>query len=209
MGVPTGLIAVVRAGSAAECLTIVRGLAEGGVSVVEITFTVPGAVEVIAELVAEAGATPGLVVGAGTVLDAAQCAAAIEAGSAFVVSPVTDLEVVAEARRASVACVGGALTPSEVLAAMRAGVDAVKLFPIGSAGGPSYLRALREPFPGLRAVVSGGVRPEDVPAYLESGAHAVCMGGALIDRRAALAGDVAAVAERAAKTLASLGPPET
>ena len=197
------LIAVVRADSAPECRTVVRGLRRAGVEAIEVTFTVPSAAELIAELAAEGGG----LLGAGTVLDAAQCRAAIDAGARFVVSPVTDPAVLAEARRGGVACIGGALSPSEVWAAMSAGVDAVKVFPVSSLGGPSYLRALREPFPTLRAVVSGGVRPEDVAAYLEAGAQSVCMGGALIDRRAAAAGDVEAVARHAAAVLSRIGGP--
>ena len=100
--------------------------------------------------------------------------------------------------------VGGALTPTEVLASMRAGVDAVKLFPVGSVGGPAYLRALREPLPGLRAVVSGGIGAGEVRDYLAAGAHAVCLGGALIDRAAASRGDVEAIAARARQALAQI-----
>jgi 2-dehydro-3-deoxyphosphogluconate aldolase/(4S)-4-hydroxy-2-oxoglutarate aldolase len=99
-----------------------------------------------------------------------------------------------EAHRCGVPYVGGALTPTEVLASMRAGADAVKLFPVGSVGGAGYLRALREPLPGLRAVVSGGIAAGEVGGYLAAGAHAVCLGGALIDREAARLGDTAAVA---------------
>ncbi len=190
--VPTGLIAVVRASSREECRTIVTGLVKGGVPTIEVTMTVPGALEVVREL-AGAGAT----VGVGTVLNLEDCAGACAAGAEFLVAPVTDLDVLGAARRAGVAYVGGAFSPSEVLAAMRAGVDAVKIFPAGAVGGPAYVKALREPFPELRAVVSGGVGPEDVAGYIAAGAHAICMGGALVDRAAALAGDVERVAAHA------------
>ena len=115
--------------------------------------------------------------------------------------PVTDPAVLARAHDRGVPYVGGALTPTEVLASMRAGSDAVKLFPVGSVGGAGYLRALREPLPGLRAVVSGGIAAAEVPGYLAAGAHAVCLGGALIDRAAADRGDVDAVAAHTRRVL--------
>ena len=113
--------------------------------------------------------------------------------------------MLARAHDHGVPYVGGALTPTEVLASMRAGSDAVKLFPVGSVGGPAYLRALREPLPGLRAVVSGGIGAAEVRDYLAAGAHAVCLGGALIDRAAASRGDVEAIAARARQALAQIG----
>jgi 2-dehydro-3-deoxyphosphogluconate aldolase/(4S)-4-hydroxy-2-oxoglutarate aldolase len=141
------------------------------------------------------------VLGAGTVLDPEACSDCAAAGAAFIVSPVTDPAVLARAHDRGVPYVGGALTPTEVLASMRAGSDAVKLFPVGSAGGAGYLRALREPLPGLRAVVSGGIAAAEVPGYLAAGAHAVCLGGALIDRAAAGRGDADAVAAHATRVL--------
>ena len=156
------------------------------------------------------GPSPGIsyrdttVLGAGTVLDRRACGQAIAAGARFVVSPVTDPPVLEQAHRDGVPYVGGALTPTEVLASMRAGADAVKLFPVGSVGGAAYLRALREPLPALRAVVSGGIGAADAQGYLAAGAHAVCLGGALIDRAAAGRGDVEAVAARARQGLAQV-----
>ena len=190
--VPGGVIAVVRAASAAEARTVVSGLARAGVAAVELTMTVPDAVEIIAEL-AGSDAMSGTVLGAGTVLDPAEAGACARAGARFLVSPVTDAAVLAAAHRCGIPYVGGALTPTEVLASMRADADAVKLFPVGSVGGAGYLRALREPLPGLRAVVSGGIAAGEVGDYLAAGAHAVCLGGALIDREAARRGDVDAV----------------
>ena len=192
-GVPAGVIAVVRAPTAGQARAIVRGLILAAVPAVELTMTVPGAVRIIAEFAASA-LSGGTVFGAGTVLDPEACSACAAAGAAFIVSPVTDPAVLARAHDRGVPYVGGALTPTEVLASMRAGSDAVKLFPVGSVGGAGYLRALREPLPGLRAVVSGGIAAAEVPGYLAAGAHAVCLGGALIDRAAARRGDVDAVA---------------
>ena len=197
--VPPGLIAVVRAASASECRTIVSGLIMAGVPTIELTMTVPDALRVLAEFSAAKA-----IMGCGTVLDPQVCQACIDAGARFVVSPVTDTEVLNVARRAGVPYVGGALTPSEAKASMRAGVDAVKLFPIGLVGGPKYLRALLEPFPKLRAVVSGGIDPTDVETYLTAGSHSVCIGGKLIDRLAALAGDVDSVARHAQEVMMTI-----
>jgi|HubBroStandDraft_6_1064221.scaffolds.fasta_scaffold21550_5 2-dehydro-3-deoxyphosphogluconate aldolase/(4S)-4-hydroxy-2-oxoglutarate aldolase len=203
--VPAGVIAVVRAATAAQARVIVHGLVRAAVPAIELTLTVPGALTILAEA-ARAVARPGsgTVLGAGTVLDRRACQEAVAAGARFVVSPVTDPPVLEQAHRDGVPYVGGALTPTEVLASMRAGVDAVKLFPVGSVGGPAYLRALREPLPGLRAVVSGGIGAGEVAGYLAAGAHAVCLGGALIDRAAAGRGDVEAVAARARQALAQI-----
>jgi 2-dehydro-3-deoxyphosphogluconate aldolase / (4S)-4-hydroxy-2-oxoglutarate aldolase len=196
------VIAVVRAASAQECRTVLRGLIRAEVPAVELTMTVPDAVTLIREFAAYlADARAGTVLGAGTVLDSAQCAACVEAGARFVVSPVTDVSVLEEAHRRGVAYVGGALTPTEVLASMRAGADATKLFPVGSVGGAEYLRALREPLPELRAVVSGGIPADEIAGYFAAGAHAVCLGGALIDRQAARRGDATAVETRARRVM--------
>jgi 2-dehydro-3-deoxyphosphogluconate aldolase/(4S)-4-hydroxy-2-oxoglutarate aldolase len=203
--VPSGVIVVVRAGTAAQARTIVHGLVAAAVPAIELTLTVPEALTILAEaagLVARPGSRT--VLGAGTVLDRRACEEAIAAGARFVVSPVTDPPVLEQAHRDGVPYVGGALTPTEVLASMRAGADAVKLFPVGSVGGAAYLRALREPLPGLRAVVSGGIGAADAQGYLAAGAHAVCLGGALIDRGAASRGDAGAVAAWARQGLAQI-----
>jgi 2-dehydro-3-deoxyphosphogluconate aldolase/(4S)-4-hydroxy-2-oxoglutarate aldolase len=203
--VPAGVIAVVRAASVEECRTVVRGLIRAEVPAIELTMTVPDAVALVREFVAYlAGARVGTVLGAGTVLDPAQCAACAKAGAKFIVSPTTDVSVLKEARRHGVAYVGGALTPTEVLASMRAGADAIKLFPIGSVGGAQYLRALREPLPELRAVVSGGISADQAIGYFGAGAHAVCLGGALIDRDAARRGDVTAVETKARRVMGQI-----
>ncbi len=158
------------------------GLVRAAVPAIELTLTVPEALTILAEA-ARAAARPGsgTVLGAGTVLDRRACEAAIAAGARFVVSPVTDPPVLEQAHRGGVPYVGGALTPTEVLASIRAGVDAVKLFPVGSVGGPAYLRALREPLPGLRAVVSGGIGAGEVRDYVAA-RRARCLPGRRTDR---------------------------
>lgn len=197
--VPSGLIAVVRAATVQECRTIVRGLVKAGVQAIEVTMTVPDAPVVISEL-----ARSGAMVGAGTVLDPDSCQRCIDAGARFIVSPVTDGAVLHQAHHAGVPYIGGALTPTEVVASMRAGSDAIKLFPIGAVGGVAYLRALRDPLPDLRAVISGGMTVRDAGDYLGAGAHAICMGGALIDRDAARSGDIDAIEGKARLVLSDL-----
>jgi 2-dehydro-3-deoxyphosphogluconate aldolase / (4S)-4-hydroxy-2-oxoglutarate aldolase len=204
--VPAKLIAVVRAATAAEGRTIVHGLVRAAVPAVELTMTVPDAVAIIGEFAGLAARGSGSALGAGTVLDPRDCAACADAGATFIVSPVTDLDVLGEAHRRGVAYIGGALTPTEVLASMRAGSDAVKIFPVGAVGGPAYLQALREPLPALRAVVSGGIAAAQASAYREAGAYAVCLGGALIDREAACRGDIEAVAARARQVMDEMRP---
>lgn len=197
---PAGVVAVVRAPTAREALTIGLGLARGGVGTIEITLTVPGAVAVIAELSRD----PAVLVGAGTVLDAAAVAAVAAAGAAFVVAPDTDPLVVAAARAHGLPVVPGALTPTEIRRAWALGADAVKVFPVGSVGGPGYVRAVREPLPDVPLVVSGGIALTAVGDYLAAGVRAVCLGSALIDRAAAAAGDTDAVADHARAALAQL-----
>lgn len=199
---PTGVIAVVRVGSQREAETICRGLIAAGIDALELTLTTPGAIDLIALLGREHG-----MVGAGTVRSSAQATSALEAGARFLVSPSTSASVIETALAAHVPVVPGALTPTEIDTAWTLGATAVKLFPIGAVGGPAYLRSIREPFPDIPFVVSGGIQPTDVRAYLDAGCHAVCLGGALIDRDAAAAGDIAACAAHAAGVLSSVGLP--
>ena len=196
--VPSGVIAVIRAATTEEAWIAVRGLADAGVDAIEITFTVPDA----PALIERASRALGIPVGAGTVRTSGQCAAAVAAGAAFVVSPGFTAEVVSKAHDLDVPVVPGALTPTEVERCVAAGAEAVKIFPIDAVGGAGYLKSLSEPYPGVRWVASGGISPDLVPAFRAAGAHAVCMGGALIDRMAARAGDVAGVAAVAKERLA-------
>jgi len=198
--VPAGIIAVIRAPSAAEALTIGRGLVAGGVGTLELTLTVPDAVEVIDQLVRDGGAR----VGAGTVLSPASVTAVGEVGASFVVAPDTDPAVLEAAVARGLVTIPGALTPTEIRRAFLYGATAVKVFPVAAAGGPGYIRAVREPLPDIGLVVSGGISLDDVADYLTAGARAVCLGGALIDRRAAAAGDIDGVAEHCRRALRHL-----
>ncbi|GAA1265188.1 bifunctional 4-hydroxy-2-oxoglutarate aldolase/2-dehydro-3-deoxy-phosphogluconate aldolase [Sphaerisporangium rubeum] len=186
---PRGVLAVIRTTSAEHALTIGRALAGTGVGAVEVTFTVPDAAGVIARLVKEG--VPN--VGGGTVRTVGQVRECAEAGGGFVVSPHTDAEVVRAGVEAGLVVVPGALTPSEVVAAVGMGAHAAKVFPIGAVGGVGYVRSVLEPLPDVPLVVSGGIAPEEVPEYLAAGAVAACLGKALWREEDVVAGDVEAV----------------
>jgi 2-dehydro-3-deoxyphosphogluconate aldolase/(4S)-4-hydroxy-2-oxoglutarate aldolase len=195
--IPRGVVAVIRTNDPRHALTLARGLAGTSVAAIEVTLTVPDAVDVIAQLTAE-GVTR---VGAGTVRSAAQVEACVRAGAQFIVSPHTDPEIVAAALRCGVAVVPGALTPSEIAHALALEATAVKIFPVNAVGGLAYVQAVLEPLPEVRLVVSGGIAPKDVPAYLAGGAWAACLGSSLWQPASVESGDVDAVWEFATKVL--------
>ncbi len=199
-GVPTGIVSVVRAPSTSAALVIAEGVLLGGVDAVEIAFTVTDAASVIASLRARTS----IPIGAGTVRTIDQCRAAAAAGATFVVAPDLDVSVVNEAHRLGLAAIPGALTPTEVGRCVAAGADAVKLFPVGSVGGPRYVRTIAEPFPGTAWVVSGGITVPEIAAYRAAGVRAICLGSALIDREAALRGDVELIARKTRTALLHL-----
>jgi len=171
-----GILAVLRAPSAEHAVRAVDALVAGGVLGIEITYSTPDAADAIAEAARRHG--DAIYLGAGTVLTAAQAHEAVEAGATFLVSPGTDEAVVAAMRGAGVAAFAGALTPSEVMAALRLGVDAVKIFP-ASLGGPAYLKALRGPFPDVAFMPTGGVSVANISDWLAAGAVAVGAGSEL------------------------------
>jgi 2-dehydro-3-deoxyphosphogluconate aldolase/(4S)-4-hydroxy-2-oxoglutarate aldolase len=165
------LLAIVRSGDPDIALDILRVLAEEGIDLVEVSLTTAGALSVIRR-------AAGGRLGAGTVLTAADAQAAVEAGASYLVTPGIGAGA-REGVRLGVPVLAGALTPSEVIAAVELGATAVKLFPVAQFGGPSYLRALRAPFPGVPFVAVGGVAADAVPAYLAAGATAVGVGSPL------------------------------
>ena len=168
------LVAVVRSTSAEEALETAAAAADGGIKFVEITFSVPGAVQVIAELVKRSD----LRVGGGTVLSPDEAQQAIAAGALFIVSPTLELNLVPICRAADVACISGAATPSEIISAARAGADLVKIFPADCAGGPRFVRQILGPFPDARLMVSGGVDESNVKEYAALGVTGICIGSA-------------------------------
>jgi 2-dehydro-3-deoxyphosphogluconate aldolase/(4S)-4-hydroxy-2-oxoglutarate aldolase len=190
-----GVIPVVRASSAAEALQAIAAIKAGGVSVVEITMTVPGAIEVIKEVVNKEGEE--VLVGAGTVLDAETARACILAGAEFVVSPALNFDTIAMCRRYSKAIMPGALTPTEVLAAWQAGADFVKVFPCDSLGGAKYLKSLKAPLPQIDLVPTGGVSLKTAAEFIKAGASALGVGSDLVDLKALREGQADLITERA------------
>jgi len=172
-----GIVPVVRALSPTEALFAAEAVLRGGIPIVEITMTVPNAVSVILELRRE---LPDVLVGAGTVLDTEMARNCLDAGAQFLVSPGLDLQTVQFAVREEVLMMAGALTPTEVIAAWRAGSDFVKIFPCAQLGGAGYLKALKGPLPGIPLVPTGGVNLETAASFLRAGATALGVGGELV-----------------------------
>jgi 2-dehydro-3-deoxyphosphogluconate aldolase / (4S)-4-hydroxy-2-oxoglutarate aldolase len=191
----TGVIPVVRATSADEAMRAVDAIREGGISVLEITMTVPGAVRLIEEVAKRYGKDA--LVGAGTVLDPETATACVESGAQFVVSPALNLETIACCRRLDVAVLPGALTPTEVVQAWNAGADFVKVFPAGAVGGPSYLKSLKAPLPQIELVPTGGVSLKTAADFIRAGAAALGVGADLVDIKAIREGQSALITERA------------
>lgn len=185
-----GILPVVRAKSSAEAGFAAQAVSRGGIPIVEITMTVPGAIGVIAELVRN---MPEVLVGAGTVLNAETARRCLDAGAQFLVSPGLDVETVKLAVRENVVIAAGALTPGELMAACSAGADFVKIFPCAQVGGASYIKALKGPFPDVPLIPTGGVNLDTIPNFIAAGAAAVGVGGELIDRNAMQSGDAAII----------------
>ena len=187
------VVPVVRMQSATHAETAVAWLQDAGLRVFEITMTVPGAPELIRDLAGDQS----LLIGAGTVADVASARRCIEAGARFIVAPWVDAELAAVCRASGTTLMLGAMTPTEVRAALAAGADVIKVFPAASAGGPSHVKALSSVFPSVAFCPTGGVEPGQVAAYIKAGAAFVGMGGALVDEARVTAGDRAAIAAAA------------
>jgi 2-dehydro-3-deoxyphosphogluconate aldolase/(4S)-4-hydroxy-2-oxoglutarate aldolase len=175
----TKIVPVIRAGSADEALAVVEALLEGGIDVLEITMTVPGAVEVVRQVAAKHGQSA--LVGAGTVLDAETAARCIDAGAQFIVSPAVDIGTIETCVTMEIAVCPGALTPTEVLTAWKAGADLVKIFPCDAVGGAAYIKALKAPLPQVRLLPTGGVTLANAADFLKAGAEAIGIGSNLVD----------------------------
>jgi 2-dehydro-3-deoxyphosphogluconate aldolase / (4S)-4-hydroxy-2-oxoglutarate aldolase len=193
--IDTGLIPVVRAGSADEALRAIDAIKEGGVSVLEITMTVPGAVRAIEEVASRFGSEA--IVGAGTVLDAETARNCILAGAQFIVSPTVNHDTIACCRRYSIPVLPGALTPTEVLDAWTAGADFVKVFPANAMGGASYIKSLKAPLPQVELVPTGGVSLKTAGDFIKAGSAALGVGADLVDITALREGRSALISERA------------
>jgi 2-dehydro-3-deoxyphosphogluconate aldolase/(4S)-4-hydroxy-2-oxoglutarate aldolase len=187
------LISVIRAPSPAVALSAAGAVAKGGIALVEITFTVPDAPRVMAELSGRAD----LVVGAGTVLTAVQAAQALAAGARFIVAPNLSLEVARAALAAGVMYVPGAYTTNEILAARAAGAHVIKVYPVGVAGGPAYIQTIRDPLPDVPMLAAGGTNLENTVPFLQAGCVGVGLGPAIADPALAVAGRFDEITRRA------------
>jgi 2-dehydro-3-deoxyphosphogluconate aldolase/(4S)-4-hydroxy-2-oxoglutarate aldolase len=177
-----GIVPVVRASSAKRAMHAAEAVCAGGVPIVEVTMTVPGAIDVIANLVKEMGSE--VLVGAGTVLDAETAQRCMDAGAEFIVSPGFDLTTVRLVTGAGRLMMAGALTPTEVVAAWKAGSDFVKIFPCGAVGGAKYIKALKGPLPQVPMIPTGGVDLATAADFLRAGAAALGIGGELVNSAA-------------------------
>jgi 2-dehydro-3-deoxyphosphogluconate aldolase/(4S)-4-hydroxy-2-oxoglutarate aldolase len=195
----TGVIPVVRAQSADEAASAIEAIQKGGVSVLEITMTVPGAIELIRDVARRA--TEALV-GAGTVLDPKTARECIDAGARFVVSPALNVATIDACREAGIAVLPGALTPTEVVAAWNAGADLVKVFPANALGGASYIKSLKAPLPQIALVPTGGVNLQTAKDFIKAGAAALGVGADLVDLAALRRGEAELITERARQFLA-------
>jgi 2-dehydro-3-deoxyphosphogluconate aldolase/(4S)-4-hydroxy-2-oxoglutarate aldolase len=176
-----GVIPAVRVGSADDAMFAAQAVSRGGIPIVEVTMTVPGAMRVIENL---ARGDPGLIAGAGTVSDIEEARRCLDAGAKFLTTPALDLEIVSFAARRDTVVFPGVLTPTEVAAAWRAGSDFVKVFPCAQVGGPSYIRALKAPFPAVPLIASGGVSQHTAGEFIRAGAVALGIGQNLIPQEA-------------------------
>jgi 2-dehydro-3-deoxyphosphogluconate aldolase/(4S)-4-hydroxy-2-oxoglutarate aldolase len=177
-----GLIPVLRASSVQAGQALVDAMMAGGITVVEVTMTVPDALILLRELKQRHGNS--LLLGSGTVTDAAQAEATIDAGAEFVVSPSLHLDVIAKTKELGKVSIPGALTPTEVITAWRAGADYVKVFPCSAMGGASYLKSLLAPFPELKLIPTGGVTLQTAADFLKAGARALGVGQDLVNTAA-------------------------
>jgi 2-dehydro-3-deoxyphosphogluconate aldolase/(4S)-4-hydroxy-2-oxoglutarate aldolase len=198
--VAVGIIPVVRASSARQALQAAEAVCAGGIPIVEVTMTVPSAVDVIAQLAKSVGRE--VLVGAGTVLDAESAQRCVDAGAEFLVSPAFDPDTVKRAKQLDRVMMAGALTPTEVLAAWGAGSDFVKVFPCGSVGGPKYIKALKAPLPQIPMIPTGGVNLTTAADFILAGAAALGIGGELVSASALESGRVHEITEAARQYVA-------
>ncbi len=192
-----GLVPVLRARSHDEAMSVAIAVEKGGVPILEVTMTVPGALDVIRQMVEKCGSR--VLVGAGTVLDPETARLCILAGAQFVVSPSLKISTIEMCHRYSVPVFPGALTPTEVVTAWEAGADAVKVFPCSALGGASYLKALKAPLPQIELIPTGGVSLSTAEQFLAAGAFALGVGGDLIDAASIAAGKLELITESAKK----------
>ena len=196
------VIALIRANSSDSLLECARALAAGGLNAIELTMTTPGAIEMTTKVARE---LPDLLLGLGTVLDAATARAGIDAGAKFIVTPAVRPEVIAVCKERGVPVLSGALTPTEAYTAWELGADVIKIFP-AEFFGPAYIKSLKAPFPHIEFLPTGGVTPETVGDFLRAGAFATAAGSALVAASALKDRDWAANTKRAKEFVAAAAP---
>ena len=189
------LVSVIRAAETAAALEAARAVIRGGIALVEVTYSVPDAPAVMRQLVAEK--PPGVVIGAGTVLTGREAAAAIEAGARFLIAPNISAAVANAAREAGVFYCPGAYTTNEIVHAIDMGAHLVKVYPVGVAGGPDYIKVIRDPLPRVPMLAAGGTNLDNILAFYAAGCIACGIGGALADPALAAAGRFAEIESRA------------
>ena len=182
-----GIVSIIRAESGEQLGDVAQALYDGGIDVIEVTFTVPGVLDIISAVKKTLGDK--IVLGAGTVRDTESARAAILAGAEFIVTPTVNADVIRLCNRYDKMIMPGGFTPTEILTAWEAGADIVKVFP-ADVGGPGFLKAVHGPLPQIRLLPTGGVDLETLPAFVKAGACAVGLGSALVEKRAVAAGDL-------------------
>lgn len=192
----TGLVPVLRAESETQGFQVAEAIVAGGIDVLEVTMTVPGALSLMRLLVKE---RPDILIGAGTVLDPETARICILEGAQFVVSPIVKPEVIALCRRYSIAVLPGALTPTEIVTAWQAGADVIKVFPASAMGGAAYLRSIKAPLPQVELIPTGGVSLTTARDFLDAGAFALGIGADLVNVKALLNGQPGFITEQARK----------
>jgi 2-dehydro-3-deoxyphosphogluconate aldolase / (4S)-4-hydroxy-2-oxoglutarate aldolase len=196
-----GIVPVIRASSPREAMLAAAAVSEGGIPVVEITMTVPGAVEVIREL---AKTAPGVLVGAGTVLDSESGRKCADAGAQFLVMPALDVPTIEFAAQQRILIMAGALSPTEIVKAWKSGADFVKIFPCGQVGGARYIKAIKGPLPQIPLVPTGGVNLNTAAEFIEAGAAALGVGSELVQSEALKQGKKEVIVENARKFLSAV-----
>lgn len=190
-----GVIPVIRANSADEVRQVVEAVKAGGITTIEVTMTIPGAVSLIKELCNNYGSE--VLIGAGTVLDVKTAQECIKAGAKFIISPALNFETIAFCNQQEIVVMPGALTPTEILAAWNAGADFVKVFPAGAMGGASYLKSIKAPLPQVKLIPTGGVSLKTAADFIKAGAEAVGIGAELVDLKAVREGNTKLITGRA------------
>jgi 2-dehydro-3-deoxyphosphogluconate aldolase/(4S)-4-hydroxy-2-oxoglutarate aldolase len=191
-----GLVPVLRAESEEQAIALANAVADGGVTCLEVTMTVPGAVKVIGRLAKD---RPDILLGAGTVLDEESAKACVGEGATFIVSPAFDEKTVSYCRKHDVPVLPGALTPTEIIRAWNAGADVVKVFPASAMGGAKYLKSLKAPLPNIELIPTGGVSVETAADFLNAGAYALGVGADLVNPSAIKSGQPETITAHARK----------